>query len=86
MPTSVCSAEILQKFVVEGGNNIDPDTDNAKILNLDFSAADDETTGISAIKTDTNSSDDAYYTLAGIKVSKPEKGLYIHNGKKVIFK
>jgi hypothetical protein len=86
MPTSVCSAEILQKFVVDGGNNIDPDTDNAKILNLDFSAADDETTGISAIKTDTNSSDDAYYTLAGIKVSKPEKGLYIHNGKKVIFK
>ncbi len=30
--------------------------------------------------------DDAYYTLQGVKVTKPAKCLYIHNGRKVIFK
>ena len=27
-----------------------------------------------------------YYTLQGVKVNKPTKGVYIHNGKKVIIK
>ncbi len=29
---------------------------------------------------------DEYYTLQGIKVTKPRNGVYIHNGKKVILK
>ena len=28
--------------------------------------------------------DNAYYTLSGIKVARPQKGVYIHHGKKVV--
>lgn len=41
-----------------------------------------ETTGISSVTT--NSSDDAWYNLQGRRVSKPTKGVYIKNGKKVM--
>ena len=30
--------------------------------------------------------DNAYYTLQGIRVEKPTKGIYIHNGKKIVVK
>lgn len=30
--------------------------------------------------------DNAYYTLQGIRVSKPSKGIFIHNGKKIIIR
>ena len=30
--------------------------------------------------------DDAYYTLQGMKVLRPTKGIYIHHGKKVVIK
>lgn len=47
----------------------------------------DTPTGITTVETDGNeTSDNAYYTLQGIKVSKPVQGVYIHNGKKVIIK
>lgn len=37
--------------------------------------------------TQTSVADDAWYTLTGVKVSRPtQKGIYIHNGKKVIIK
>ncbi len=52
-------------------------------LNILFSNGD--ITGISsAVKT--AEADGAYYTLQGVKTLKPAKGLYIHNGKKVIVK
>jgi hypothetical protein len=34
----------------------------------------------------TNSTDGPYYNLNGQRVSRPSKGIYIDNGKKVIFK
>ena len=34
----------------------------------------------------TKSTDNAYYTLQGVKVLRPAKGIYIHNGKKIVFK
>lgn len=47
----------------------------------------DETTAISNVNAnEKNVNDGAYYTLQGIKVAKPTRGLYIHNGKKVIIK
>ena len=47
----------------------------------------DETTAISNVNAnEKNVKDGAYYTLQGIKVAKPTRGLYIHNGKKVIIK
>ena len=30
--------------------------------------------------------DDCYYTLQGIKVNNPVKGIYIKNGKKIVVK
>ncbi len=30
--------------------------------------------------------DDAYYTLQGVRVPRPGKGIYIHRGKKVVFR
>lgn len=43
----------------------------------------DETTGISSVSTD-RVSDNGYYTLQGIKVVQPQKGVYVKNGKKII--
>lgn len=44
------------------------------------------TTGIESVE-NTESDDNApYYNLSGVRVSKPTKGVYIHNGKKVIIK
>lgn len=49
-----------------------------------FFGLDGETTGINSVKT--AKADGAYYTLEGVKTTKPVKGLYIHNGKKIVVK
>ena len=57
----------------------------AKELILSFD--DDETTDIESVTTDGETKDnDVYYNLNGQRVSNPQKGIYIHNGKKVIIK
>lgn len=45
----------------------------------------DEADGIMNVVAPTTE-DNAYYTLQGVKVSHPTKGIYIHKGKKVIIK
>jgi len=45
----------------------------------------DETTGISSVDAETVS-DNSIYTLQGVKVAQPQKGVYVKNGKKVIIK
>ncbi len=45
-----------------------------------------EVTAIQDVPACDRQADNAYYTLQGVKVAKPGKGLYIHNGKKMIFK
>ena len=53
-------------------------------LLFDFANA-NETTGISMVKNTTV--DDKYYTLSGVQVANPStKGIYIHNGKKIVIK
>lgn len=50
---------------------------------------DDETSGVTEIKNvevKNQNNDNAYYTLQGIKVLKPAKGIFIHNGKKIVIK
>lgn len=42
-------------------------------------------TAIKNIETE-KTTDNAYYTLQGVKVVNPAKGVYIHNGKKVVIK
>ena len=43
-------------------------------------------TGISTVKTDADTKDAAVYDLQGRRVTKPTKGLFIVNGKKVVIK
>lgn len=42
------------------------------------------TTAVREVKMDTADADAPFYTLQGVKVSRPVKGVYIHNGKKFI--
>ena len=53
--------------------------DNIKVTN-------NTTTGIESVNAETNKSDNAIYTLSGVRVSKPQKGIYIQNGKKFVVK
>ena len=52
----------------------------ARVITMKFDGA----TAISELKTE--AADDAIYNLSGARVSKPTKGLYIQNGKKLIVK
>lgn len=53
---------------------------------LTFGFDDDETTGITDVKINTENGTTQYYDLSGRRVTHPTKGLYIVNGKKVIIK
>ncbi len=45
------------------------------------------TTGIKEVKVDSNpKANNKWYNLMGVEVSKPNKGVFIHNGKKVVLK
>ncbi len=44
-----------------------------------------ELTGIESVKGNKAANDDSIYTLGGQRVAKPGKGVYVKNGKKVIF-
>lgn len=52
------------------------------VLMLSFGDA----TGISEIDNKQSATDDAIYTLGGVRVKNPTKGIYIINGKKVVIK
>lgn len=85
---------MLPRTIMEGnGQILDQNQEN----NSNFSKSmvwfegidapmDNETTGISELKNHVSNTDAAYYTLQGVKVAKPVKGIYIHQGKKVIVK
>ena len=65
------------------------DTNNNQSLAKMAVIFDDEdnggtTTAVREVKMDTADADASFYTLQGIKVSHPVKGVYIHNGKKFI--
>lgn len=65
------------------------DTNNNQSLAKMAVIFDDEdnggtTTAVREVKMDTADADASFYTLQGIKVSRPVKGVYIHNGKKFI--
>lgn len=86
---------MLPRTIMEGnGQILDQNQDNDKnrfsksmvwFEGID-APMDNETTGISELKNNVSNTDAAYYTLQGVKVAKPVKGIYIHQGKKVIIK
>lgn len=55
---------------------------------IDESELWDNTTGIDDISDNTlkTKTDDAWYSLDGRRVVSPSKGLYIHNGKKIVIR
>lgn len=55
----------------------------ARVLQILFE--DEEVTGITNLET-VNADKDSYYTLSGVKVANPTRGIYVKNGKKVIVK
>lgn len=63
------------------------DTNNQSLAKMAVIFDDEDnggaTTAVSEVKMG-NTDADAFYTLQGIKVSSPVKGVYIHNGKKFI--
>ena len=56
---------------------------NAPTLSFDFGG---DVTGISTIDNGQQTTDNRWYDLSGRRVENPTKGMYIHNGKKVIVK
>lgn len=59
-----------------------PATSATRFYSIQFGG---ETTGINEVNAAAKA-DGAYYTLQGVKTSKAAKGIYIHNGKKVVVK
>lgn len=57
------------------------------LAKMSFVFDDKGTTGITVVDAENcKDNDGAFYTLEGMKVSKPSKGIYIHNGKKYVVK
>lgn len=71
------------------GNESDDDTFPVSLAKMALIFDDfvdgNEVTGIKELETE-NLNNDKYYNLQGIEVAHPVKGIYIHNGKKVIVK
>ena len=63
------------------------DEDNESLAKV-MIVFDDEMGAVTEIKhvEATKNTDNAYYTLQGVKVLRPAKGIYIHKGKKIVFK
>ena len=70
------------------GNGTDDDPNNPSLAKMAVIFDDEDnggtTTAVSEVKMDTADTDASFYTLQGVKVSRPVKGVYIHNGKKFI--
>lgn len=59
-------------------------TNGAKGFSFTFSDDDDIPTGIDNVAPAEKPVDNNWYTLQGVRVQHPGKGIYIHNGKKII--
>lgn len=69
----------------DGDNEIMPVQFAKMALVFDDLVDDNETTGIKELETK-KMNNNKYYNLQGIEVAHPVKGIYIHNGKKIIVK
>lgn len=69
-----------------GNETDDPKNPSLSKVAIVFDDEDDggSTTTVPEVKLNSTDADASFYTLQGVKVSRPVKGLYIHNGKKFI--
>ena len=56
---------------------------NAKVV---FDFEDSNITGIESITTSDDANNNAYYNLNGQRINKPQQGIYIHKGKKIVIR
>ena len=63
-------------------------TSGAKAFTMSFLDSDAGATAISQIQPDKTAiiTDQSYYTLQGVRTHRPQRGIYIHQGKKVVIK
>ena len=68
------------------GNETDLNNQSLAKVAIVFDDEDDggSTTTVTEVKPNSTDGDASFYTLQGVKVSRPVKGVYIHNGKKFI--
>lgn len=70
------------------GNEMDDDPNNSSLAKMAIVFDDEDdggsTTTVTEVKPNSKDGDASFYTLQGVKVSRPVKGVYIHNGKKII--
>lgn len=70
------------------GNETDDDPKNPSLAKMAIVFDDEDdggsTTTVTEVKPNSTDGDASFYTLQGVKVSRPVKGVYIHNGKKFI--
>lgn len=69
-----------------GNETDDPKNKSLSKMAIVFDDEDDggSTTTVPEVKLNSTDADASFYTLQGVKVSRPVKGVYIHNGKKFI--
>lgn len=69
-----------------GNGTDDPKNPSLAKMAIVFDDEDDggSTTTVPEVKPNSTDADASFYTLQGVKVSRPVKGVYIHNGKKFI--
>lgn len=69
-----------------GNETDDPNNTSLAKVAIVFDDEDDggSTTTVPEVKPNSTDADASFYTLQGVKVSRPVKGVYIHNGKKFI--
>lgn len=69
-----------------GNETDDPKNPSLAKMVIVFDDEDDggSTTTVPEVKLNSTDADASFYTLQGVKVSRPVKGVYIHNGKKFI--
>lgn len=69
-----------------GNETDDPKNKSLAKVAIVFDDEDDggSTTTVPEVKPNSTDADASFYTLQGVKVSRPVKGVYIHNGKKFI--
>lgn len=69
-----------------GNGTDDPKNPSLAKVAIVFDDEDDggSTTTVTEVKLNSTDADASFYTLQGVKVSRPVKGVYIHNGKKFI--
>lgn len=70
------------------GNKTDDDPSNPSLAKMAIVFDDEDdggsTTTVTEVKPNSTDDNASFYTLQGVKVSRPVKGVYIHNGKKFI--